>query len=228
MKPLSLNFTWQPDRRPTYLGYGLLIVAILVDCGLAWLAYDAQVASVSLNQQRQALHEVPQPTVRPATPEENERLRAELVMAQTVIERLDTPWGALFAAVESAFDEQATLLNVEPDPEHREVRLSAEAKDLAAMQAYIRQLRQVAGLRDAYLASHQVNQQDPLRPVRFVANARWVIPPKAPAEKTGDGEASLAATDNTPAPDTASKTPEKPATAPGAPSVTDSPSKEAR
>lgn len=60
MKPLSLNFTWQTDRRPAYLGYSLLIVGVMIDCGLAWLAYDAQTATATLNQQRKAMHEVPQ------------------------------------------------------------------------------------------------------------------------------------------------------------------------
>jgi Tfp pilus assembly protein PilN len=182
MKPLSINFTWQPDRRLLHTSYLLLGVALLMASWVGWQAFEMLSALSTLAAERQTFLHMPEsPRVEALSSEEKERQRSEFKMAQGIIERLDTPWGILFTAVESAFDDQVTLLNVEPDPERREVRLTAEAKDLHAMQAYIRQLRQAPALRDAYLASHQVNQQDPLHPVRFVANARWVVPAETPS-----------------------------------------------
>jgi hypothetical protein len=120
-------------------------------------------------------------TSRVSGAEEKVRLRTEMRFARRVIEQLDTPWLALFAAVETAYDDNVTLLGVEPEPERREVRLIAEAKDVEAMLAYVRQVRQSPVLRDAWLANHQVNQQDPLRPVRFSIIARWLSPSVKPA-----------------------------------------------
>jgi Tfp pilus assembly protein PilN len=112
--------------------------------------------------------------------EDKTRLRSEMRFARRVIEQLDTPWPALFAAVETAYDDNVTLLGVEPEPERREVRLLAEAKDAEAMLAYVRQVRQSPVLKDAWLANHQINLQDPLHPVRFTINASWLSPSVEP------------------------------------------------
>lgn len=116
------------------------------------------------------------------TPEDQERVKSELRFASLVIEKLDTPWDILFGAVESAFNEQVTLLSVEPDTERREVRLLAEAKDLEAMLDYVQQVRESPVLKNGYLVDHQINLQDPLRPVRFTVMASWAahLPVEAP------------------------------------------------
>jgi Tfp pilus assembly protein PilN len=75
--------------------------------------------------------------------------------------------------VEASVGDQVTLLGVEPDTEKRELRLIAEAKDLDAMLAYARRLQESALFSDAYVVSHQIQQQDPQKPVRFVVNAQW-------------------------------------------------------
>lgn len=122
----------------------------------------------------------------------------ELRAAQRVIERLDTPWSALFNAIEITFDEHVTLLNVEPDADRRDVRLTAEAKELRAMQAYVRLLRRAPALADAHLVSHQVNAQDALRPVRFVVVARWDRSGVAPvAEPVSDATVPAGAAEAT-------------------------------
>ena len=176
-RPLSINFAWRRGRETKRIGFLLLALAISVGLWVGQHEAERLQTLDSLRIERQGLHLGPDaPRAVALSPEGIERQRAELKMAQGVIEHLDTPWGALFAAVESAFDDQVTLLNVETEPERREARLTAEAKDLQAMQTYVRQLRQSPALKDVYLASHQINQQDPLRPVRFVANARWVVP----------------------------------------------------
>ena len=183
MKRSTINFTWHQDRRATWMGFLLLIFATVVALWVAWQDIELQRDLETRLVEQQGLQRVPESPQAELSPEEKERQHTELKMAQGVIERLDTPWGVLFAAIDSAFDDQVTLLNVEPVPERREVQLIAEAKDLSAMQAYVRQIRGSPVFRDAYLASHQINQQDPLRPVRFIIHARWVVPPESSATK---------------------------------------------
>lgn len=182
MKPLTINFAWRRGRTTERAGLAFLAAAVAIAGFVGWRDVELQRTVDARLSERQGLQRVPETAPSAVlAPKDIERQSAELKMAKSVIEQLDTPWGALFEAVESAFDEQATLLNVEPEPARREVRFTAEAKDLPAMQAYVRQLQRSPAFRDAYLASHQVNQQDPLRPVRFTAHARWVVPVLVPA-----------------------------------------------
>jgi len=177
MKPVAINFTWQPDRRAERVGFLLLALALPLALWVGWEDAELHADLESRQSELQRLQRAPDKIRTTLSPETKERQRNELKVAQGVIDRLDTPWGVLFAAVDSAFDDQVTLLNVEPEPERREIRLTAEAKDMQAMLAYVRQIGQSPVFREAYLASHQINQQDPLRPVRFIVNARWVVPP---------------------------------------------------
>lgn len=117
-----------------------------------------------------------------------EEMHAELKLANRVIERLSMPWDALFREIELSVDEQITLLNVEPDTEKKEIRIIAEAKSLTAMLDYMKRMRTIALFKDAHLLNHQIQQQDPQRPVRFLISANWVnvtqspsISPAAPA-----------------------------------------------
>ncbi|MCL2591311.1 MAG: hypothetical protein FWD67_10675 [Betaproteobacteria bacterium] len=173
---MSVNFS--VHRRHPYdrTGWALLVVAAGVGLFLAW-HYAMLVREFNAGEAERARLQRPVSGAAyvPST-EEKARLRTEMRFARRVIEQLDTPWLDLFDAVETAYDDNVTLLGIEPEPDRREVRLLAEAKDTEAMLAYVRQVRQSPVLRDAWLANHQINLQDPLRPVRFSINARWLPP----------------------------------------------------
>ena len=174
MKPVSVNFSIRRGHPYDRAGWVLLVVAVMVSLFLAWY-YAGLVRELDVAElERARLQRPASGTGHVPNAEEKVRLRTEMRFARRVIEQLDTPWPTLFAAVETAYDDNVTLLGVEPEPERREVRLLAEAKDAEAMLAYVRQVRQSPVLRDAWLVNHQVNQQDPLHPVRFTINARWL------------------------------------------------------
>jgi len=177
MRPVSINFSARRKRPTDRAGWVLLVVAAAVSLFLAWY-YAVLVREFDAGEAERARLQRPvSGTGHMPSAEEMLGLRTEMRFARRVIEQLDTPWPALFAAIETAYDDNVTLLGVEPEPERREVRLLAEAKDAEAMLAYVRQVRQSPVLRDAWLVNHQVNLQDPLRPVRFTINARWLLPP---------------------------------------------------
>jgi hypothetical protein len=184
MKPVSVNFSARRERPYDHAGWVLLVAAVGASLFLAWY-YAALVRMSDAREARLAHLQRPASGAAHAlSAGERGRLRPEMRFARHVIEQLDTPWPALFSAVEAAYDEDVALLGVEPEPGRREVRLLAEAKDAGAMLAYIRQVRQSPVLKGAWLVSHQVNLQDPLHPVRFTVSARWLPPPVGPSPGT--------------------------------------------
>lgn len=97
----------------------------------------------------------------------------EVTHANEVLHRLALPWELLFRTVESAAGDGVTLLALEPDMEKRMVKISGEAKDFPAMLNYITQLEAKAVFGPVYLQNHEVQQQDPNRPVRFALLVVW-------------------------------------------------------
>jgi len=92
----------------------------------------------------------------------------EIKHANEVLQQLTLPWGKLFQAMESSSGKQVALLAMEPDAEKQVVKISGEAKDIAAVLDYIRRLAAQQVFSSVYLQSHQIQQQDPEKPVRFV------------------------------------------------------------
>jgi hypothetical protein len=170
------------DFAPVGLSAGRIVglLSFLAVLGIAgsslwnYLQLQQKVESLKASQQRIHNNEVKSHVL--ATPEERERINSELRFANRVIEKLDTPWDSMFGAVEGAFNEQVTLLSIEPDTERQEVRLLAEARDMMSMLDYVQQIRQSPVLKNGYLVDHQIDLQDPQRPVRFTVIAGWVIP----------------------------------------------------
>lgn len=185
-RPLHLDFARPQTTAADLIGWTFAALASAAIAVLGWqcLTLSAELEAGEREQAR--LERAAQPRM-PAAGEAGDRgdrtdrdaLRREMRQARRIIEQLDAPWMALFSAIEAAFDDNVTLLGIEPEPDRREVRLFAEAKDTAAMLAYVRQVRASPVLREVWLASHLVNQQDPLRPVRFTMQARWIAPPAA-------------------------------------------------
>jgi len=99
---------------------------------------------------------------------------------------LNRPWSALWDALErvsSAPGVQVAILEMRPDAsasasaqeagEVQGLRLLAESKDSAHMLGFMRQLRAEPFFVSAVLTSHQVNAQDPNKPLRFEVSLRW-------------------------------------------------------
>lgn len=101
----------------------------------------------------------------------------EIALANRVLRELSIPWDTLFKAVEDAGSKDVTLLGLEPDPEKRVVKIVGEARNFAAVLGYLRQLQLQPVLRDVHLQHHQVEQQDPEKPVRFTMMGGWEARP---------------------------------------------------
>jgi Tfp pilus assembly protein PilN len=111
----------------------------------------------------------------PSTGAEAQKVSLEMKRASEVVLELARPWGDLFATAESARTPDIALLSIESDNDKQRVRISGEAKTLDSVLEYLRVLSLRPVLADVYLQSHELQKQDPQRPVRFVLNAEWSV-----------------------------------------------------
>jgi hypothetical protein len=104
-----------------------------------------------------------------------ESLRAA-AEAAAIDRELGVPWTRLLAELEAASRDSAgtvSLLQVEPDPVKRVVRITAEVRAVPDALAYLRRLQQSAVLRDPMLESHERRKDDPQHPLRIKLSAEW-------------------------------------------------------
>jgi hypothetical protein len=96
--------------------------------------------------------------------------------AAAIDRELGVPWTRLLAELEAASHDSAgtvSLLQVEPDPVKRVVRITAEVRAVPDALAYLRRLQQSAVLRDPMLESHERRKDDPQHPLRIKLSAEW-------------------------------------------------------
>jgi Tfp pilus assembly protein PilN len=168
MKPrrLELDYVATP-RRPLWLGMLVLAAALGIGAELFARYQDAQLelarlqAMASLvSPQRQAVRSVPK-----------ERLDAEVRAAEAVVRQLTLPWAALIETLERAATREVAVLQLQPDAHTRVLRLTAEARNREAMFAYVRRLAAAQSLAEVHVVSHQVQQDNPQKPIQFAVHA---------------------------------------------------------
>ncbi len=96
--------------------------------------------------------------------------------AEKTVRELGTPWSRLLADLEEASNDTANdvaVLEVEPDHAKHRVRVTAEARNLDQVLAYVRRLRKAPDLRYPMLESHEIRAEDKDHPVRFQVSADW-------------------------------------------------------
>lgn len=171
MKRLSLDFRRVPPAGPA--GYVLLAAGLLA-AGLsvaAHLELNREAASLEAESERAALHGEP----REPLPIQGRSEKEALESARNVVEHLTVPWDRLFGALETIEEKNVALLSVTPNVQKRQIRIFAEAKTLADMLAYHQKLEASPAFSEVALSEHEVQLQDPERPVRFNILATWSL-----------------------------------------------------
>jgi hypothetical protein len=173
MRALTLDYRRQPQAR--WVGMALLVAGI---AGAAILGNDYRQLADEVEQAESGIREhgaaARKQVVVPAAAGDVQKVALEVKKARDVFLQLKTPWNELFASVESVEAPNIALLGIESAVDKQQVKISAEAKNLGAMVDYLRELEGRATFADVYLQSHQIQQQDPQRPVRFVLTATWL------------------------------------------------------
>lgn len=168
MRRLDLDF--QPARRAAWFGWLLLLISLTAAGKLVLEFRDLQ-ADLAHAQGRSARLEARLSGGAPADLRGARDYAAQLAQARGIAKQLTLPWGDLFEAVESAATTKVALVALQPDADQEVVRITAETKDLDDALAFVRRLQETRRLNGVYLASHQVQAQDPRHPVRFVVMA---------------------------------------------------------
>lgn len=171
---LDYQRRWPVPRRASM---GLLAIGALLTGG-ALYAHQALLAGIAQHEAR--LGELTRSTTGAiAATNDPRQLDAETQRANAILRQLAQPWDALFRALESTAARQEktiALLAIQPDAEKRQVQISGEAKNLAAMLDYVKLLSADPAMASVHLVSHQVQSRDPQRPVRFSLSAEWRPP----------------------------------------------------
>lgn len=175
MRPLSLDFIGRRRSRSRRLIImsllsGLSALAVSLALSYKQSAKEVNALADELRKRDDTSRQVKPP---PLTLQQLEVEQASSKEAMAVVGKLSTPWDALFRIFESIVDEDTVLLALDPQPVNGEIQVTAESRNFPAMLAYVKRLRESPSLRDVYVSSHEVQQQDPQHPVRFVINARW-------------------------------------------------------
>lgn len=144
----------------------MLAVSLAVAAGLAERYRDARVEVARLETQSGLI--VPE---RPARPIPREKVEEEARNAEAVVRQLTLPWASLIGTIEQAATREVAILQLQPDAESRLLRLTAETRHREAMFDFVRRLGSAQGLADVHLVSHQVQREDPQRPVQFSIQA---------------------------------------------------------
>ena len=170
-----LNLDYQRKSTGIVKGIVLLGIALLLSALIFSNYHDVNTAierddSMLLKLERLAGHKSVSSGKRDAEP-----YGAEVKSANDVINQLVLPWDQLFDSVEGATGKNVALLTIQPDKQKGMVVIGGEAKNAAAMLSYMRHLNEAKQLRDIVLMSHQIQQQDPQKPVRFNLSAKWIL-----------------------------------------------------
>jgi len=155
-----------PPRRARAAGIALLAIALGV-AGVLLQRYNqtkVEIARIDASQDLLAGER------RPVAARKS--LDEEIKGAEAVVRQLALPWAAMVQAVEGASSPEVALLQMQPDAQQRQLRLSAEAHNEKAMLAYLERLAAAPVLADVHIASHQVMLEEPRRPIQFTVLAR--------------------------------------------------------
>jgi hypothetical protein len=152
-----------------------LIVLLVVSAFSALFYWRTIRAVTSLGA---LLQEIDQPVDRDRVltdPKQEEIQRTKLKAAQSIVERLRTPWPSLFVALEDSIKGDVSVLRIEPDPAHQEVRITADTKTMSEAVAYATGLQSTGTLTRVYIASQRASAADLLNPLQVVIVGRWTV-----------------------------------------------------
>jgi hypothetical protein len=168
MTPARLELDYiAPRRRSLWLGVLVLAVSLCVAAAM-FLRYREVRLELARMETASGLMSVER---RPPRVMPKERLDQELKSAESVIRQLSLPWAALVETIEGAAMPDVAILQLQPEAQLRRLRIMAEARHREAMFRYLRRLSADGTLSDVHMVSHQVQFDDPQRPIQFAVQA---------------------------------------------------------
>jgi Tfp pilus assembly protein PilN len=174
MEPLKLDYL--TDGRSIWIGAVALVAGLFA---LLLVVWNYQEVNQKISQQEVLVANVRHANVAreamTTTEKDSEQVALEIKQANSIILELSLPWKELFDAFESSLHSDIAVLAIEPDAQKGLVRISGEAKSLDSLPGYIAYLQKISLFKDVALLNHQIQEQDPQRPVRFMLQATWSL-----------------------------------------------------
>ena len=177
MRDVEADFLAPPRLRQPAAGLSLLVAALVVAALLAshFASVRRDIDALETRMERAHSPEAERRS-RPVVRISSADPAAEIAAAKRLVAHLTAPWSPLFLEIETATRGRIALLGIQPELGSRRVLVSAEARTLDEAIAFADRLRGGRLLRDALIGSHEVQVQDPQRPVRFTVLASWEGP----------------------------------------------------
>ena len=165
-----VNLDYLAPRRSRHWPGALLLAASLG--AAAWLGAGYYQLQAELDRIQTAAGMAAAPERRaPVKAVPPERLAEETKRAEAVVRELTVPWAPLMRSLEEAASRDVAILQLQPDAQLRVLKLTAEARNQDAMFQYLRRLAASRNLSETHLLSHQVQRDDPQRPIQFSVQA---------------------------------------------------------
>lgn len=171
----AIDLDYLAVRRFSWAGMIALLIGVAGLVSAGWYYHDLgqkisdqEMLISRLKDNRKSVVMSPVETVRDAR-----QIALETKQANAVIGTLSLPWKEFFEAFEASRNNDVAVLAIEPDVQKGVVRINAEAKQLESMLDYAASLQKITLFREVLILSHQVQDQDPEKPIRFVVQAAW-------------------------------------------------------
>ena len=173
----SVNLDYLAGRPVNLAGMLALAIGVVSLGSAVWYSRDlsGEISDREVLISRLQEREDGRSMFRETEPRDAEQIARETKQANAAILALSLPWKEFFDAFEATRANDVAVLAIEPDAQKGVVRISAEAKGLESMLNYVSSLQKIALFREVLILNHQIQDQDPQKPVRFVVQAAWEI-----------------------------------------------------
>jgi nitrate reductase NapAB chaperone NapD len=168
MARLDLDFQTPRRYRVDALGVGLLLIGALA---VAWLANQWLTARSVEAEQAGALLKLEKRPVPKRTASRTDS--ATEAAREGITAQLNKGWQPAFDALAATRSDKIALLSLDVILAKRQIKLVAEARNLADTVAYIEALQKQSGILRAVLNQHEIETDTDEKPVRFQATVEW-------------------------------------------------------
>jgi len=162
MARFDFDFHAQPSR-PNVLGIALALVGVTA---MAWAWVNLQAARATEAGLAMQIAALEQTSSHPAAKPTSHADDAARVARARVAAQLEYSWQPAFDALAAARTSKIALVSLDAVQARSQLKLVAEARQLADAIAYIETLQQQPGIRHVELLQHEVQADDAQKPLR--------------------------------------------------------------